>query len=243
MAKTFQEQLDELVAQFVPADKVEEAKKVLTPLNEALTRTFKGYSDDIEAAKIRLRSVEGVKPEEFAKLEARVKELTDAVSAKDVELNDIKTKYDTANKSLLDTKSKLTTVAKETAIRKALTDAKLRIAPDAMEEVFGSIDRKVVTKDDGSFVIPSVIISKDAAGTEIRTPVEYPVAEYLSKEWAVSPYAKRVLLADFSTGGGAKSAGDGMGSGSKPWKDMSLDERNAAYKADPVAAQAQIDAK
>jgi hypothetical protein len=242
MAKTFQEQLDDLVSQFVPAEKLPEAKTLLAPLNEALTRTFREYASDIEAAKGRLRKVEGIDPEEFARLETRIKELTTALDDKDVTIKELGTKYDAANVALTDTKGKLTATAKESAIRKALSDAKLRIAPEAVEEVFASIDRRVTVKPDGSFVIPSVVTSKDAAGTEIKTPIEYAVADYITKEWAVSPYAKRVLLADVNLGGGRGGIDLGAG-GSKPWKDMTLDERTAAYKADPVAAQQQIAAE
>jgi hypothetical protein len=233
MAKTFQEQLDELISAYVPADKLTEVKEKFAPISSAMTNTFQHYAEDIETAKARLRTLEGIKPEEFARLDTLVKQQADRLMELETSATDYKTKYETSENALRDTKCKLMATTRENAIRKALVDAKLPIAADSLDEVYGSIDRKVVQKPDGSFVVPSVLISKDSANNEIRTPVEHQITDYLTKEWAVTPFAKRVILADDTTGGGANGSGRG-GRGSKPFSEMSFAEKTVMARDNPV---------
>lgn len=236
---TFQEQIDALITKFTPADKLADAKAQVTPLLEAMTGVFKNYATDIETAKGRLRALEGIKPEDFSRLETLTKEQKAAIDAKEAELTTLKAQYEAANAKLTETNGKLSATVKEKEIRKALDSCGLRIAADSIDEVYNAIDRRVVQKPDGTFVIPGVLVSKDAAGTEIRTNVERPIAEYITKEWAVTPFAKRVLLADVNTGGGAGGSGALAGvNGAKPWGKMTLTEQSAVQRADPAKAAA-----
>jgi hypothetical protein len=238
---TFQEQIAALLMEAnVPDDKKASVKAALDPMFEAMTRTFHQYDTDINDLKGKVRATEGIKPEEYAALETKVKELTDELGGKTAAHDKVKKDYDTAVTQLGALKGQLTSATLEKEVRKAM--GAFKIAPDAVDEVYSIITGKVKQKEDGSFVIPHVTKVKDAAGTEVETAIESPVSAYMEKYWATSPFAKRVLLADYSTGGGAGGTKGGPGTGSKPWKEMSLSEQTAAFKSDPVAAQAQIDA-
>jgi hypothetical protein len=242
---TFQEQIEALIKARTPVDQQAAALADLKPIADAMTRTFQGYATDIEDAKTRLRALEGIKPEEHAKLEATSKQQAADLAALATALDDYKNKYEVANTTLTETQKKLAATNRERALRTAIDTAKLRIAPDSVEQALRDIDARVKQKDDGSFVVPSTIVSKDAAGTEIRTPTEYPIETYLTKEWAATPFAKRVILADFTSGGGAGGSGGRIPTtdGTKKWKEMSYKEQVVLHNTNPtLAAQMQAEA-
>jgi hypothetical protein len=242
---TFQEQIEALIIARLPEDKRAEVLDQLKPINEAMTRTFQNYATDIEATKTRLRALEGIKPEEHAALESLSKQQAADLATLKQLADDYKAKYETANTTLTETQKKLVSTTRDRTLRAALDSAKLRIAPDSIEQVLRDIDSRVIQKDDGSFVVPSVIVSKDAANTEIKTPTEYSIDTFLTKEWAASPFAKRVILADYTSGGGAGGSGGGgpASNGTKKWKEMSYKEQVLFHNANPtLAAQMQAEA-
>jgi hypothetical protein len=233
---TFQEQIDALVAKHVPADKLEVVKSELIPLFGAMTRTFQDYDRDINDMKEKVRKVEGIKPEDFARLENVTKEQATTLAQAKADLEKAKTDYTAAVTQLGALKGQLSQTTLEKEVRKAMGNFK--IAPESIEDVYTIMSSKVKMKDDGTFVVPHVIKSKDAANKEIETPAESSVETYMKEQWAVSPSAKRVLLAEFSSGGSAHGGGRGAGAGSKPWSKMTLTEQSTFMRTDPEGAKA-----
>lgn len=233
---TFQEQIDDIISKNIPADKQASVKELLIPIFSAMTNTFQRYDADIQAAKEKVRAVEGIKPEAHAELEKRVKEQETALNDLQVKLKKSETDYNNALTKLNEANAKLDGASKENAVRKAM--GLFEIAEESVDDVFTVISSKVVKKDDGTFHIPHVVVSKDAAGKEIKTPTEMSVQEYMTDVWAPSGAAKRVLLAPYSSGGGATGHTEKVRSGAKPFSKMTLTERSELYRNDPEGYKA-----
>ena len=215
---SFQEQLLALIS--------DDKKKDAEPIMTAMTKTFQDYATDIAELKTKIRSSEGVKPEEFAKLEQRLKETETTISTSENELKKYKKLYEDTNNKLVETYKRLTETSIEKEVRRAMSVFK--IAPDSVDQVFDLISHTVKVKDDGSFIVG--IKDKEGKDTELS------VKDYMEKTWAVTPFAKRVLLADFSSGGGSDNQINGHTTGKK-WREMTLDEQGKLYKENPTLAQ------
>jgi hypothetical protein len=222
---TFQEQLKALI----PPEKASEAESIFS----AMTRTFERYDTDITELKQRVRSSEGVKPEDLAKAEARIAELSAQFASTESEYKKTKKLAEEYGTKLAETTQRLTETSIEKEVRKAMSA--FRIVPEAVDPVFDLIRHTVKQKEDGSFIVPH----KDAAGKDL----ESPVGDYMEKIWANTPFAKRVIVADYSTGGGAGGPGS-PAAGSKKWGEMSLGEQSVLFKQNPeVARQLMASAK
>ena len=221
---TFQEQLDAMI----PAEKKAEAAVVF----EAMTSTFKRYDADINEMKQRVRSVEGIKPEDHARLEARARELEEKSSLTEGEYKKLLKMRDELTAKNAELGQKLTATSIEKEVRKAM--GALKIVPEAVDAVYDLVASKVVVGEDGEFTV----LYKDKDGKELKSSV----GDYLTKEWAVTPLAKRLLVADFSTGGGANGTAGGV-SATKKWGDMSLGEQSVLFRQNPEIARQLMAAK
>ena len=215
---TFQEQLKALI----PPEKAGEAESIFT----AMTRTFERYDTDITELKQRVRSSEGVKPEDLAKAEARIAELSAQFATTDSEYKKTKKLADEYGTRLAETTKKLTETSIEKEVRKAMSA--FRIVPEAVDPVFDLISHNVRVKETGEFVVPF----KTADGKD----TECSVGEYMEKVWSNTPFAKRVIVADYSTGGGAGGPGT-LNAGAKKWGEMSLGEQSVLFKQNPEVAR------
>jgi regulator of replication initiation timing len=194
----FRDQLKGLIA----ADKSEEANRVFDALDKVLDNNVA----DIDEMKRELRKRDGIKPEDFARLEKERDELKTALSEQTKALDKQGKDLKAAQESVGLKTSRLEKLLKDDNLTKALLEAGVK-NPAHLKGAAAML-REIVQVDEEKS--EAFILAKDPkTGAETRKPL----GEYIKNEWAASDDGKAYVSAPASSGGGSGNPGGGSGGG------------------------------
>lgn len=218
----FRDQLSALIA--------DDKKDAATSIFDALDKQLSDYDTDIRALKTEMRQKDGIKPEDFAKLEKEREELRAQLSETEKAL-----KTTTKERDVAQAKAAAETTAAERniidgGIAKALASAGYK--PEQLPAISARIRELGILAVSGEGMSRKAIAKLKKDGKESELSLE----DYITKEFATSIEGKAWLPAGGDSGAGAGGSG-GSGAAGKKWAEMSLKDQSDLYKRDPTLAK------
>jgi len=202
----------------------EEEFKKIEAIMDQMDEVIEGFQTDLDELKKKARTKEDLNPEEFAKLEKQVKDLTTQLKEANKANETMKAELQTATETAAQAQKRLNEAKVETELMAWLTDPKHTVKPELLTMAKDSLSRRITLKQEGDD-LKLVVTTKDKSGK----PVEKALAEYLDQDWAPTE-GKGAILAPRSagSGGGKPAASGGQEADSEvvdPFKGLFSDER------------------
>jgi hypothetical protein len=197
---SFRDQLLGLIAE----DKKKDAEKVLDSLDE----TLDGYATDIRTLKGDLRAKDGIKPEDYTRLEKENTDLAAKLKENEKLLKTTSTERDTLQSALESEKGATSRLLIDNGLTEALAEigvkdpAKMALA-------------KSYLREQGIFSIESEADQRKAIAVLKKDgkDVKLALKDYIKTEFSTLEVAKQVIEADASSGAGAQGGAGKGGAG------------------------------
>ena len=193
---------------FIQPEKLTDAEKVFDKLYEQLD----GYAADIRTLKQSLREKDGIKPEDFAKLEKERDDLLKANSESERARKKAETDLQKAGETAAQFRERTHKLMKDDGLRKALIDAGVK--KEYLDAAHALLLRDIQVDDEKGEAF--AVLVKD--GKESRAAI----ADHV-KAWGASETGKAFIAVPASSGGGAQGSGSG-GTGAKLTRDQTFME-------------------
>ena len=161
------------------------------------------------------------------------------------ELEESQNSLRTAQSDLRETNRKLKSVEQERETFKQTAETEAALSRDMVVEssLTSALTAANVAPqflDAAKALLGKSVTVKDEEGKRKAFVGDKSLGDYVN-EWAASDAGKPFVKAPANGGGG--SSGTPLGGGSKKISEMSIEERNAAYKADPAGFNARFEAE
>lgn len=187
---SFREQLKGLIA----PEKTADAEKVFAALEQQLD----GYDTDIKALKKSLREKDGIKPEDFARLEEENAELKKANADQARALKKAEGDVQKAGETAAQFRERTHKLMKDDGLRKALVESGVK--KEFLDAAHALLLRDIEVDDEKGEAFAKLV--KDGKESRLAIP------EHV-KAWAASETGKAFIGAPVSSGGGAQGGGGG----------------------------------
>lgn len=185
---------------FIDPTKLADAEKVFDKLDEQLD----GYDADIKALKKTLREKDGIKPEDFAKLEEENATLRQSKADAEKALKKAESEAKGAKETAEQFRERTHKLVKDDGLRKALVETGIK--KEYLDAVHALLRDSIQVDDEKG---EAFALSKDKDGKESRASV----ADYV-KAWGAGEQGKNFVGVPASSGGGAQGGGSGSGASS-----------------------------
>lgn len=208
---------DQIKALLVP-----EKAKDAEPILDALDTQFATYDADIKRLKAELRSKDGIKPEDFERIETENAELRKQIADHAKAIKKAEAEAKAAGDTVAAKSARLQALIRDEGLTKELVSAGVK------KEFMGPVtaflrDRVAVDEDAGH----AFVLSKDKAGAETRLALPDFV-----KSWAQSDEGKYFVSAPGNAGAGVLGVRPGATTGARVMSRTEFDTLSPSDRVD-----------